>query len=72
MESTGARMSNLARQEMYFDHFFGIDEVMQQVENVTAEQVTALAQELFVPEKIAVTMLGRLDGIKVGREDLVC
>ena len=57
---------------MYFDHFFGIDEVMQQVENVTAEQVTALAQELFVPEKIAVTMLGRLDGIKVGREDLVC
>ena len=72
MESTGARMSNLARQEMYFNHFFGIDEVMQQVENVTAEQVTALAQELFVPEKIAVTMLGRLDGIKVGREDLVC
>jgi predicted Zn-dependent peptidase len=65
-------MSNLARQEMYFDHFFGIDEVMQQVENVTAEQVTALAQELFVPDKIAVTMLGRLDGIKVGREDLVC
>jgi predicted Zn-dependent peptidase len=72
MESTGARMSNLARQEMYFDHFFGIEEVMQQVENVTAEQVIKLAQELFVPDKIAVTMLGRLDGIKVGRGNLVC
>jgi predicted Zn-dependent peptidase len=72
MESTGARMSNLARQEMYFDHFFGIDEVMQQVENVTAEQAMMLARELFDPEKIAVTMLGRLDGVKVGREDLTC
>src|SRR5580693_7628426 len=66
MESTGARMSNLARQEMYFNHFFGIDEVMQQVEAVTAEQAMTLARELFDPEKIAVTMLGRLDGIKVG------
>jgi predicted Zn-dependent peptidase len=57
---------------MYFDHFFGIDEVMQQVENVTAEQAMMLARELFDPEKIAVTMLGRLDGVKVGREDLAC
>jgi hypothetical protein len=39
---------------------------------VTAEQAMVLARELFDPEKIAVTMLGRLDGIKVGREDLVC
>jgi hypothetical protein len=31
-----------------------------------------LARELFDPEKIAVTMLGRLDGIKVGRGDLIC
>lgn len=72
MESTGARMSNLARQEMYFEHFFGIDEVMQQVEAVTSEQVQELAKELFEPDRIAVTMLGRLDGIKVGRGDLVC
>jgi predicted Zn-dependent peptidase len=72
MESSGARMSNLARQEMYFDHFFGMDEVMQQVEAVTEEQVMTMARELFDPEKIAVTMLGRLDAIKVGRSDLVC
>ena len=57
---------------MYFNHFFGIDEVMQQVEKVTAEQAMTLAQELFDPEKIAVTMLGRLDGIKVERGDLIC
>jgi predicted Zn-dependent peptidase len=72
MESSGARMSNLARQEMYFDHFFGVDEVMGKVEEVTEAQVMALAQELFNPDKIAVTMLGRLDGIKVSRSNLVC
>jgi predicted Zn-dependent peptidase len=72
MESTGARMSNLARQEMYFNHFFGVEEVMRQVEQVTSAQVTELAQELFAPDKIAVTMLGRLDGIKVERANLAC
>ncbi len=72
MESSGARMSNLARQEMYFDHFFGVDEVMGKVEEVTEDQVMELARELFNPDKIAVTMLGRLDGIKVNRSNLVC
>jgi hypothetical protein len=42
------------------------------VEKVTAEQAMMLARELFDPEKIAVTMLGRLDGVKVGRADLAC
>jgi predicted Zn-dependent peptidase len=65
-------MSNLARQEMYFDHFVGLDEMMQKVEDVTTEQVTEMAHQLFRPEKVAVTMLGRLDGIKVTRDRLIC
>jgi predicted Zn-dependent peptidase len=72
LESTGSRMSNLARQEMYFDHFVGLDEMMQKVEAVTAAEVTEMAQQLFQPEKVAVTMLGRLDGIKVTRDSLMC
>jgi hypothetical protein len=31
-----------------------------------------MAQRLFDPERIAVTLLGRLDGVKLGRERLVC
>jgi predicted Zn-dependent peptidase len=72
LESSGSRMSNLARQEMYFDHFFGVDEILQKVEEVNEEQVMAMANRLFAPEKVAVTMLGRLDGIKVTRGNLVC
>jgi len=31
LESSTARMSNLARQEMYFDHFFGLDELIERI-----------------------------------------
>jgi len=72
LESSTARMSNLARQEMYFEHFFGVDEIMEKVETVTSEQVMEMANFLFDPDKVAVTLLGRLDGLKVSRAQLAC
>jgi hypothetical protein len=39
---------------------------------VEAPQVQAMAQRLFDPARIAVTLLGRLDGIKLNRTRLVC
>ena len=70
LESTSSRMGNLARQEMYFGRFFTLDEMLESIEAVTAEQVQTLAQEFFNPDRIALTMLGRLDGFKMTREDL--
>jgi len=35
LESSTARMSNLARQEMYFDRFYGLDELIERIEAVT-------------------------------------
>ena len=72
LESSMSRMSNLARQEMYFKHFFGVDEIMDKVETVTGEQVMEMANFLFDPDKVAVTLLGRLDGLKVTRGQLAC
>jgi len=72
LESTTARMSNLARQEMYFDRFFGLDEILDGIESVTAEDLQALAQEFFRPEAVAVTVLGNLEGLKISREQLAC
>ena len=37
LESSTARMSNLARQEMYFDRFQDLDELVLKIEAVTAE-----------------------------------
>jgi predicted Zn-dependent peptidase len=72
LESTTARMSNLARQEMYFDRFFGLDEILEGIESVTADHLQALAQEFFRPEAVAITVLGSLEGLKITREQLAC
>ncbi|HSM84540.1 MAG TPA: pitrilysin family protein [Candidatus Limnocylindrales bacterium] len=72
LESSTSRMSNLARQEMYFDRFFTLDETIEQIEAVSADEVAAMANALFQPDKIAVTVLGNLDGLKLSREQLVC
>ena len=72
LESSNARMANLARQEMYFRNFFTVDEIIARIDAVEAGQVQAMAQRLFDPDRIAVTLLGRLDGVKLGRARLAC
>ena len=72
LESTSSRMSNLARQEMYFRQFFTLDELVESIESVTARDVQAIAQSFFNPGQIAVTVLGNLEKFKLGREDLAC
>jgi predicted Zn-dependent peptidase len=72
LESSNARMANLARQEMYFRNFFTVDEIIARIDAVEAGQVQTMAQRLFDPDRIAVTLLGRLDGVKLGRTRLVC
>jgi predicted Zn-dependent peptidase len=72
LESSTARMSNLARQEMYFDHFQDLDELIEKIEAVTADDLQALAQEFFKTDSIAVTALGNLSGLKISRDQLTC
>jgi predicted Zn-dependent peptidase len=72
LESSNARMANLARQEMYFHQFFSADEIIARIHEVDAGQVQTMAQRLFQPESIAVTLLGRLDGVKLSRARLAC
>jgi len=72
LESSNSRMANLARQEIYFQQFFTAEEIIERIDAVDVERVQAMAQHLFDPTRIAVTLLGRLDGIKLGRARLVC
>jgi predicted Zn-dependent peptidase len=72
LESTSSRMSNLARQEMHFQRFFTLDEIIESIEQVTAEAVQRIARTFFDPKLIALTILGNLNGFKMGREELVC
>jgi predicted Zn-dependent peptidase len=72
LESSTARMSNLARQEMYYDRFHGLDELIACIEAVTADDVRQTAEEFFRTEQIAVTILGNLSGLKLTRDQLAC
>ena len=72
LESSMARMSNLARQEMYHDQFMGMDEIIARVQEVTLDDVVQAANEMFQQDSIAVTVLGNLTGLKMTRELLEC
>jgi predicted Zn-dependent peptidase len=72
LESTASRMSNLARQELYFGHFFSLDALLESIEAVTADDVQRIARTFFDTKQIALTILGNLENFKIGREDLVC
>jgi predicted Zn-dependent peptidase len=70
LESTSSRMSHLARQEIYFDRHFGLDETLEGIERVTREQVQHVAQELFTSHGLSATVLGAVNGLKLPRERL--
>lgn len=72
LESTSSRMSNLARQELYFPRFYSFDEMLESIEAVTRDEVQQVAQEFFQTDKVALAMLGRVKGMEITRGDLVC
>jgi predicted Zn-dependent peptidase len=72
LESSTARMSNLARQEMYFDRFYDLDELIEKIEAVTAADLQDLANEFFQTERVAMAALGNLHGLKITRDQLAC
>jgi predicted Zn-dependent peptidase len=65
-------MSNLARQQMYFGRFFSVDDIVSEIDRVTPAEVQRLANQLFQPGLIALTLLGNLGPMKIDRSRLVC
>ncbi len=72
LESTGSRMSNLARQEMYFGRFTSLDEILQFIERVTREDVQQVSAQLFQTDKISLTVLGPSSSDQITRGSLEC
>jgi predicted Zn-dependent peptidase len=70
LENTASRMSHLARQEIYFDRQFGLDETLQGIEQVTAAEVQRVAVDLFKNGSLSATVLGNVNGLKIARERL--
>jgi predicted Zn-dependent peptidase len=71
LESTSARMSNLARQELFFGRFQTVDEMMSGIEHVSAAEIQNIAQEFFVEKQVGVAALGRVAGAELTAADVV-
>jgi predicted Zn-dependent peptidase len=72
LESTSSRMSNLARQELFFGRFFSVDEMVESIEAVSADQIQVIAQDFFAGKQVGLVALGRLDGVEFTPQELVC
>jgi predicted Zn-dependent peptidase len=59
LESTGSRMSHLARQEIYFGRHFGLDEIIAGIEAVGGDDVQRIANEVFTGG-LTLSVLGNL------------
>jgi predicted Zn-dependent peptidase len=70
LESTSSRMSNLARQEIYFDRQFSLDETLDGIERVTAADVQRVADDLFVNGAMGATVVGPNNGWRLTAERL--
>jgi predicted Zn-dependent peptidase len=58
LENTASRMSHLARQEIYFDRHFTLDETLAGVQRVTSADIQRVAADLLSNGSLAVTVLG--------------
>ncbi len=58
LESTDSRMNRLAKSEIYFKRFIKVEEIIEGIEKVKAEEVSVLAKKIFNPELLSLTVLG--------------
>ena len=65
LESSSSRMSNLARQDIYFNQQFSLDEVIAGIDRVTTADVQGLARTILVSSHCTVAVLGNLSSFKL-------
>ena len=70
LESTSTRMIRLAKLETYLGKHSSLDETLADIDRVTAEDIQAIAIDLFHPQKLNVTILGPVKEDVVTRDDL--
>lgn len=67
LESTSARMSNLARQEIFFGRQFTLDEILERINRVTVSDVQRVAGGIFSSNEVAITAVGQLGSLDLDR-----
>jgi len=56
-ESTSNRMNRLAKSELYFNRFVTLDELVENIDSVTADSLLSFSEEFFDPEVFSEALL---------------
>ncbi|HXM34455.1 MAG TPA: pitrilysin family protein [Pyrinomonadaceae bacterium] len=70
LESSSARASTLARQEIIHHRRISPEEVIQQLDEITPDDLQQVARKYFTSEGMALGALGNLNGFRVDRSRL--
>ncbi|MEP6569962.1 MAG: pitrilysin family protein [Acidobacteriota bacterium] len=70
LESSSARVSTLARQEIIHGRRITPEETMEKIEAVNSEDLQRVARQYFTSETLALGALGNLNGFRVDRSRL--
>lgn len=70
LESTGSRMSKLARSELYYGRQIDFDEILGRIDAVRPDDVAAMAREIFTPDAVTMAAIGPFAARSAARADL--
>jgi len=70
LESTSSRMSNIARQEIFFGRQFTLDEILDRIDRVTGPDVQRMANDIFRGDSLAITAIGQLESLNLDRQQI--
>lgn len=72
LDSSSARMSQLARHEIFFGRQYTADEILREVEAVMAEDVQRVANDIFKPDALALVVVGFVNALRFERAQFAC
>lgn len=72
LESTSSRMSKIAKDELHFNRYVTFEEIIKNINNVTAKQIQRLANEMFDSNLITLTAIGDISKKDIDEDLLRC
>jgi predicted Zn-dependent peptidase len=70
LESSSSRMTHLAQQQIYYERFMSLEEILGRVDRVTSREIRHLANRIFDPAYLTLTALSNGNGRDLESVDL--
>lgn len=65
MDSISSRMINLGKSKLLLNKIYTLDEILNNINNITYEMINDLANQILNIEKVSISLVGRVDENKI-------